>query len=293
MKRAIDGSEAVSSACADLADVDDDELSLRVNWGGRTYPVFIDRSSTLADLKAAIFDMTEVLPKRQKVLGLPRVSGSVQPADESPLSSMQFKPDHKIMVIGTREADISLLQAYESTAAEAAKSDGVINDLDLDYDYGPTGSAGAAGDGALTVRHAELNRRKLKRRLDSTEIHIINEPRPGKKLLVLDLDYTLFDCKGMGREQISDLARPGMHQFLAQSYRHYDLVVWSQTSWRWLEAKLTELSMLTHSDYKLCFVLDRTSMFSITSRRGRCVVSFAYALSIGLNYIDRIPTFLF
>ena len=33
---------------------------------------------------------------------------------------------------------------------------------------------------------------KISRRIKGYKIEIINEPRPGKKLLVLDIDYTLF-----------------------------------------------------------------------------------------------------
>lgn len=44
------------------------------------------------------------------------------------------------------------------------------------------------------------------------------------------------------------------------------MVVWSQTSWRWLETKLIELGMLTNS-YKFLFVLDKTSMFTIKSTK--------------------------
>jgi ubiquitin-like domain-containing CTD phosphatase 1 len=34
---------------------------------------------------------------------------------------------------------------------------------------------------------------KLERRIKMTEVTILNEPRPGKKLLVVDIDYTIFD----------------------------------------------------------------------------------------------------
>jgi hypothetical protein len=34
---------------------------------------------------------------------------------------------------------------------------------------------------------------KLRRRIASVEIKVINPPRPGKKCLVLDIDYTIFD----------------------------------------------------------------------------------------------------
>ena len=58
-----------------------------------------------------------------------------------------------------------------------------------------------------------------------------------------------------------------MDEFLTAVYPHYDLVVWSQTSWRWLETKLIELGMLANPGYKFCFVLDKTSMFTVTSTR--------------------------
>jgi ubiquitin-like domain-containing CTD phosphatase 1 len=50
---------------------------------------------------------------------------------------------------------------------------------------------------------------------------------------------------------------------LSKVYQHYEIVIWSQTSWRWLEAKITELGMLHHPDYKISFVLDQSSMFSM------------------------------
>jgi ubiquitin-like domain-containing CTD phosphatase 1 len=242
--------------------MEDDEIAFRVTWSGSTYPVEISRNLTLSDLKAVLFELTEVLPIRQKVLGIPRAKGGPPVTDESVLSSLPFKPDQKLMLVGTRESAIADIQAYESSAAVASAENAVVNDLDVDVDY--------SGDAAVdpVIRYQESIRKKLDRRVESTEIHIINEPRPGKKLLVLDLDLTLFDTKGMQTAPMSELARPGLHRFLAACYANYDLVIWSQTSWRYLEVKCTELNMLTASDYKISFVLDRTSMFSITSRRG-------------------------
>ena len=34
---------------------------------------------------------------------------------------------------------------------------------------------------------------KLRRRIASIDVKVLNPPRPGKKCLVLDIDYTLFD----------------------------------------------------------------------------------------------------
>jgi len=51
------------------------------------------------------------------------------------------------------------------------------------------------------------------------------------------------------------LKRPYLDQFLAKAYVYYDIVVWSQTNFKWLELKLTELGMLNRKDYKICFAL--------------------------------------
>jgi ubiquitin-like domain-containing CTD phosphatase 1 len=239
-----------------LLPVEEDEVALRVSWCGSAYAVELSRTSTVADLKSALFSLTEVLPKRQKVIGIPRTTEGLPATDETSMAEIPFKQEHKLMLVGTREEDISQIHSTVLSSLD----EGVFNDLDFDY-------ASGSGSRGLVVRNPESNARKLKRRLETTEIRIIHEPRPGKKLLVLDLDYTLYDCKG-NAELIAEHGRPGLHRFLSCCYRYYDIVIWSQTSWRWLEAKLTELSMLFHSDYKISFVLDRTSMFSIISRKG-------------------------
>lgn len=48
---------------------------------------------------------------------------------------------------------------------------------------------------------------KIKKRLRNVEIPILNPPRPGKKCLVLDIDYTIFDL-GSSAERPEELARP-------------------------------------------------------------------------------------
>jgi TFIIF-interacting CTD phosphatase-like protein len=71
----------------------------------------------------------------------------------------------------------------------------------------------------------------------------MNEPREGKPLLVLDLDHTLLDFSSrtlqrdnathqVGAGMAAAMKRPYMDEFLTSAYKNYDLVVWSQTSWR-------------------------------------------------------------
>lgn len=49
--------------------------------------------------------------------------------------------------------------------------------------------------------------------IQKIDVVTINQPRPGKKLLVLDLDYTLLDFKGTA-ESMNELKRPYCDEFL-------------------------------------------------------------------------------
>eukprot|EP00605_Chrysophyceae_sp_TOSAG23-4_P001344 GSChrysophyteH1.ASY1.ANO1.1461.1 assembled CDS len=102
---------------------------------------------------------------------------------------------------------------------------------------------------------------KLEKHSNSCDIHYINAPRPGKKLLVLDLDHTILDFSKDVSISAAAMKRPHLDDFLSKVYVHYDLCIWSQTRWTWLEVKLHELGMVTHPEYKICFCLDKTTMF--------------------------------
>ena len=47
---------------------------------------------------------------------------------------------------------------------------------------------------------------------------LLNNMRPGKKLLVLDIDYTLFDHRSTA-ETGAELMRPYLHEFLTSAYK--------------------------------------------------------------------------
>eukprot|EP00920_Eleutheroschizon_duboscqi_P012310 GHVT01029444.1.p3 GENE.GHVT01029444.1~~GHVT01029444.1.p3 ORF type:complete len:114 (-),score=30.33 GHVT01029444.1:1002-1343(-) len=63
----------------------------------------------------------------------------------------------------------------------------VVNDLASDFTPACSSSSSMRTD---------IHLQRLARAIEKTTIAIINPPRQGRKLLVLDLDYTLFDCKG-------------------------------------------------------------------------------------------------
>lgn len=104
---------------------------------------------------------------------------------------------------------------------------------------------------------------KLEKLISRTSIQYIHAPRKKKNLLVLDLDHTLMDFSCRSDFTTELLKRPYMDYFLATTYAYYDIAIWSQTNWKWLELKLKELGMLKSNNYKICFALDKSNMFTV------------------------------
>ncbi|KDQ14547.1 hypothetical protein BOTBODRAFT_32687 [Botryobasidium botryosum FD-172 SS1] len=196
--------------------------------------------------------MTTVPPERQKILGL--VKGKLPP-DEVLIRELKLGKGKKFTLVGTPMGqELKELSEYESPD--------VFNDLDLDI----TTEAAAIEAFAKDRR----NIRKVKEATAKLKLEVMNPPREGKRLLVLDLDYTILDTKPLtsGSLPPSECARPGLHAFLEAVYPHYDIVIWSQTHWMWLEAKLVELEMVgSDKNYKISFVLDKSPMFTVFSTR--------------------------
>jgi len=213
---------------------------------------------TIRDLKAVIYSVTAVPPERQKILGL--VLGQI-PADDVLLSTLQFKIKKGVhfKLLGTSEDE-----CLSHTQPEGPS----FSTLDPS-DSNAIRKARQSQDCVLYMKRV---RDKLDQISNTLELNIMNPPRPGKKLLVLDLDYTLMDSKAYSDYSVHalDMARPYLHDFLTALWPYYDICIWSATSWRWLESKLVELGMVggNYSDkYLIQFVLDRGTMFEVTSVR--------------------------
>ncbi|RUS83294.1 hypothetical protein EGW08_008916, partial [Elysia chlorotica] len=198
-------------------------------------------TQTVKDLKQAIYERTHVQPTRQKLLGLKIKLNEL--TDETPLSALQLRPNMKIMLMGTKEEQIEKISETPKDMPE------VLNDFDIEEE-----------DVAIEDREEFLA--KIERRVKTYKINTLNECRPGKKLLVLDIDYTLFDHRSTA-EQANELMRPYLHEFLTEAYKNYDIVIWSATGMKWIETKLKLLGVSNHTDYKICFYLDADAMISV------------------------------
>mmetsp|Transcript_35209 Transcript_35209/g.105168 ORF Transcript_35209/g.105168 Transcript_35209/m.105168 type:complete len:376 (-) Transcript_35209:252-1379(-) len=234
-------------------------------------------ATTIGEVKSMLTERTGILPKRQKLIGLSLKAGASVAAagggrnlgDEAVVGDLKVKKggpgsdgivSHQFILMGTPEEKIFVDPHQKEDLPD------VVDDFDLDFNAGSD----------EWVQHV-ANEDNLRKFTEATAVHVMNEPREGKPLMVLDLDHTLLDFSTktlrranshvVGDESAAKLKRPYMDEFLTAVYPHYDLVVWSQTSWRWLETKLTELGMLTHPGYRFCFVLDKTSMFKIVSSK--------------------------
>lgn len=149
-------------------------------------------------------------------------------------------------MMGSREEDIKSIN-------ERPENVETVNDFDDVDPADPT---------TESYETKEVYLAKIKRRVNEYKVDILNDPRPGKKLLVLDIDYTLFDHRSSAESGV-ELMRPYLHEFLTSAYEHYDIAIWSATSMKWIIEKMKLLGVHSNSSYKIVFYLDYNAMISI------------------------------
>ena len=148
-------------------------ISVVVKWAGKEYSVEnIDPGESVMDLKVKIMNQTGVRPERQKLLNL-KVKGKAA-TDEMKIGSLGLKDNFKLMMMGSLEETIIETQKKPENLPE------VINDLDIEEDD-------------VAVQDKEINLDKIAKRVRDYEVKVLNPSRENMKLLVLDIDYTLFD----------------------------------------------------------------------------------------------------
>uniref|UniRef100_H2Z0J7 FCP1 homology domain-containing protein n=1 Tax=Ciona savignyi TaxID=51511 RepID=H2Z0J7_CIOSA len=179
----------------------------------------------------------------------------------------------KIMMMGTTEENLVKVLGPAPDVGE------VINDFDI------------GDDEDVKLECMEEHLAKIERRVKTYEVKKLNDPRKGKKLLVLDVDYTLFDHRS-NAEKAVELMRPYLHEFLTRAYVHYDIVIWCKyncksnngllllklnqnktfqysllltaaTSMKWIEVKMKELGVTSNPNYKIAFFMDHGAMITV------------------------------
>nr|XP_026691246.1 ubiquitin-like domain-containing CTD phosphatase 1 isoform X1 [Ciona intestinalis] len=219
-----------------------DKYKVVIKWNGQNYPLEISPDMTVKDLKLLIEGETKVRSDRQKLLNL-KFKG--KPAEENAvLTDLKVKPNMKIMMMGTTEENLEEVLGPPPDVGE------VINDFDI------------GDEEEIKLEHMEEHLAKIERRVQTYEVKKINDPREGKKLLVLDVDYTLFDHRS-NAEKADELMRPYLHEFLTRAYVNYDIVIWSATSMKWIEVKMKELGVTSNQNYKIAFFMDHGAMITV------------------------------
>ncbi|KAG9135474.1 hypothetical protein Leryth_007232 [Lithospermum erythrorhizon] len=218
-----------------------EELTLTVKWSGKEYTVRVCGDDSIAELKRRISEVTNVLPKRQKLL-YPKV-GSKLSDDATLLSQLPLKASLKMTMIGTVEDDL-LIDPVESPE--------ILDDFELGQEE------------VIDIKDKDVNKQKLRRRVEQYKIETRNPCRKGKKLLVLDIDYTLFDHRSTAENPL-ELMRPYLHEFLTAAYAEYDIMIWSATNMKWVELKMAQLGVLDNTNYKITALLDHLAMITVQS----------------------------
>uniref|UniRef100_A0A803N647 protein-serine/threonine phosphatase n=1 Tax=Chenopodium quinoa TaxID=63459 RepID=A0A803N647_CHEQI len=276
------GEERASSSSSSLMATMEEEMTLTVKWSGKEYTVRVCGDDTVGELKRRICQVTEVLPKRQKLL-YPKIVGPKLADDSTLISQLPFKSSVKMTMIGTVEDDLII---------DPVDSPEIVDDFELGQDE------------AVDLKDKEVNKQKLRRRIDQYKIKVRNPCRKGKKLLVLDIDYTLFDHRSTAENPLQ-LMRPYLHDFLTAAYAEYDIMIWEvmeswssglagkgwgglhwglisknfgktfcivlinvrtlHSSMKWVELKMGQLGVLNNPNYKITALLDHLAMITVQS----------------------------
>ena len=224
-------------------------VDMTIKWNGTDYVVSnLLGSQRVSDVKRQLHALTSVLPERQKLLGLKTKSGK-SAGDETLIDELNYNSKvNKVMMMGSVEAKIDDVNKKPEQTVE------VINDLDIDANVD-------VGD--VQLEHREENLAKIAKRVRDYPIKMLNEMRANKKLLVLDIDYTLFDHVSHAERGV-ELMRPHLHEFLTSAYEDgYDIAIWSATSLKWIEVKMNEIGVSTNPNYKIVFYLDCAAMITV------------------------------
>lgn len=157
------------------------------------------------------------------------------------------------------------LEEVIAQANTPTETNNVVNDFDV-------------SDEEMTVDNS-VYMAKIEKRIKTYKVEILQPPRNNCKLVVLDIDYTIFDHRSTA-ENPAILMRPYLHEFLTTLYPYYDIMFWSATSMKWITEKLKLLGVSSHTNYKIVCNFDAYAMISVyTTEKNLIDVSFIFNIT--------------
>ena len=199
-------------------------VTLIAKWGKERITLEgLDEGVTIGKVKDLLLEKTGVLQRRQKLIGLSG-KGGAKINDSILLRDLKVKASkkkdasagtvHEFIMMGTKEEQIFVDPGDKDDLPD------VVDDFDLDFN---AGSNEVRQPSVLTMmalfsltnqifaqwlQHV-ANGENLKKFTESTSIFVMNQPREGKPLLVLDLDHTLLDFSSRTLQQDSSTHQVG------------------------------------------------------------------------------------
>lgn len=132
-------------------------------WNGNDYKVAnLLESNSVSDIKNELYKQTNVMPERQKLIGLKTNAGQAI-TNDTLLIDLKYKSGTKIMMMGTVEEKIEDMNKMPENMPE------VIDDFDI----------GNNSD-EVDLQYREENLAKISKRVKDYKINILNNPRPNK-----------------------------------------------------------------------------------------------------------------
>lgn len=220
--------------------------SYTIKWNKKEFEIALAPLSTVGDLKDEIFLVTGVLARRQKLLTLKGAG------DSEVIANVKLKAGAPLLLMGTPED--ALEELASSAVALQAEQEKIVDDLVDEPEV------------ELAAHENAVFQAKLANRIRNYELELREQPRPGKKLLVLDIDYTVYDHRSTA-ETMALLTRPHLLDTLARAYEHFEIVFWSATGMSWIQLKLAEMGCFSDARFKILALVDFSAMVTLQTAK--------------------------
>jgi ubiquitin-like domain-containing CTD phosphatase 1 len=223
-------------------------LTVCVKWNKNLYELALPTTATVGDLKDEAEIVTGVLCRRQKLLSL-KGAPDEQLLTEA-LAKCQLKDATPLLLLmGTAETDLDAVASRVAVLKEEQAN--IVDDLADEPEV------------ELQVHENQIYATKLANRIRNYALVVRHEPRPGTKLLVLDIDYTVYDHRSSA-ESISLLTRPHLLDTLARAYAlGFEILFWSATSMRWIDEKLSSMGVYSDPRFRVMACVDFSAMVTL------------------------------